>query len=85
MLHINCSRWGGGGFRVDYEEDILVFGEDTIRDYLDDNVVKDLLRVANMLSEMEIPGHLSLILILIIIFSRDGNSMEGQVGDHKLF
>ena len=59
-----------------------MLGEDTIRDYLDDNVVKDLLRVANMLSEMEIPGHLSLILILIIIFSRDGNSMEGQVGDH---
>ena len=73
------SRWGVGRFSQEDAEDVLVLNEGNISDYLEENVVKDLFKVANILSEMEIPGHLSLILILIIIFSREGITMEGQV------
>ena len=78
-ISFNLSRWGVGRFSQEDVEDVLVLNEGNISDYLEENVVKDLLKVANILSEMEIPGHLSLILILIIIFSRDGITMEGQV------
>lgn len=50
-------------------------------DFLDISVLRNLLKVSNTVSEMDIPEHLLILLILIIVFSRDGVNMEGQVGD----
>ena len=52
--------------------------QENLCEYLERNIVKDIMRVSNILSDMEIPGHLSILLILIVIFSRDGLSMEGH-------
>ena len=50
-------------------------------DFLDISVLRNLLKVSNTVSEMDIPEHLLILLILIIVFSRDGVTMEGQVSD----
>ena len=49
-------------------------------DFLDINILRNLLKVSNNVSKMDIPEHLLILLILIIVFSRDGISMDGQVG-----
>jgi len=70
--------WSIGGPYDDTSQQVLHLKEDNLSEFLEANIVKDLFKVSNMLSDSEIPGHLSIILILIIIFSRDGISMEGQ-------
>jgi len=70
--------WGLGGSYCEGGGDVLRMKQDNLCEYLERNIVKDIMRVSNILSDMEIPGHLSILLILIMIFSRDGLSMEGH-------
>jgi len=72
------SRWGLGGNYCDGGRDVLQMKEEDLCEYLESKIVKDLMGVTNILSDLQIPGHLSIILILIVIFSRDGLSMEGH-------
>ena len=72
-------RWGLGNNSTDQFENILEFSEENMNDFLENDVIRNLLQVSNSVSEMEIPGILLVLLIMIIVFSRDGTNMDGQV------
>jgi len=71
-------RWGLGNNSTDQFENILEFSEENMNDFLENDVIRNLLQVSNSVSEMEIPGILLVLLIMIIVFSRDGINMDGQ-------
>ena len=78
IINFMISRWGLGGNYCEGGGDVLQMKEEDLCEYLESKIVKDLMGVTNILSDLQIPGHLSIILILIVIFSRDGISMEGH-------
>ena len=47
-------------------------------DLVDINNIHNLLDVSNSISAMELPPHLLIIVLMIILFSRDGVSMEAH-------
>jgi len=71
-------RWGLGNNSADNSENILQFSEENMADFLDIHDIRNLLKVSNNISAMELPPHLLIIVMLIVLFSRDGVSMEGH-------
>ena len=72
------ARWGLGNNSADNSENILQFSEENMADFMEINDIRNLLKVSNNISAMGLPPHLLIIVILIILFSRDGVSMEGH-------
>jgi len=53
----------------------------TLATYLNEKIGDDIFEVVNSLSQLEIPGHVLILLILISMYTRDGMLMEKQ---HKI-
>ena len=47
-------------------------------DFMDINDIRNLLKVSNSISAMGLPPELLIIVLLIILFSRDGLTMDGH-------
>ena len=72
------ARWGLGNDSADTSENILLLSEEDMADFVDINDIRNLFKVSNDISAMELPPHLLIVVMLIILFSRDGDMMEGQ-------
>ena len=72
------ARWGLGNNAAEHSENILQFSEENMADFMDIQDIRNLLKVSNNISAMELPPHLLIIVMLIVLFSRDGLSMEAH-------
>lgn len=59
-------------------EPVIHIDKTTLSKYLNDSIGNDIFEAINTLSQLEIPGHILLILILICMYTRDGMLMEKQ-------
>ena len=71
-------RWGHGNDSADNTVKILEFSEENMAEFLDLNIIRKLLSVSNNISGMELPSHLLIIVMLVILFSRDGLMIDGH-------
>ena len=60
-------------------EESVTIDKKCLAKYLNENIATDIFEAVNSLSQFEIPGHIIVVLLLICIFSRDGQLMEKQV------
>lgn len=82
-------RWGLGGrdlntikqWREGGISHVVEIDRDTLTRYTTNKIGQDIFQVVNFLVDMELPNHILMIMMLIIIFARDGMMMEKQ---HKV-
>ena len=71
------ARWGLGNHSANTVK-ILEFSEENMAEFIDINIIRKLLSVSNNISGMELPSHLLIIVMLVMLFSRDGIMMDSH-------